>query len=111
MPVSVKHNGRQEVPPTPPPSRPGNAMGPDLDVEHISARESHLAMLNVLEDFHQDRQFASQTNWAILNILEDFNSDKNLLTDTTKAVLNILEDLEEAKAKTEALNAELERRV
>jgi PAS domain S-box-containing protein len=101
MPVAVEDNGRREPDP--------NAL--DLEGKRLDARDSHLAMLNVLEDFHQDRQFASQTNWAILNILDDFDAEKKLLSDTTKAVLNILEDLEEAKAKTEALNAQLEQRV
>ncbi len=111
MPASTRHNGRQEALSRTQTGGRDERTSAAPDGELSDARASYLAMLNVLEDFHEDRQFASQTNWAILNILEDFNSDKDLLTDTTKAVLNILEDLEEAKAKTEALNAELERRV
>src|ERR1700730_17717723 len=107
MPVSVKHNGRRESAPA---QRVLNqSMRPaDLQAERLNARQSQMAMLNILEDFHHDRLFASHTNWAILNILEDFDADKKLLSDTTRAVINILEDLEAAKQRTETLNAQLE---
>jgi light-regulated signal transduction histidine kinase (bacteriophytochrome) len=44
---------------------------------------------------------------AILNILEDFSEEKTLLAGTQKAVLNILEDLDAEKSKVEAINREL----
>lgn len=83
----------------------------DFHPEANDSHRSYQAMLNVLEDFNQDRVLAGRTNGAILNILEDFDGDKRLLSDTNRAVINILEDLEEAKSKTEVLNAQLEQRV
>jgi len=74
-------------------------------------REIFQAMLNVLDDFDEDRSKVVRTNAAINNILEDFNSEKQAISKTNRAVINILEDLEAEKAKTEALNAELEQRV
>jgi len=46
---------------------------------------------------------------ALLNILEDFSDEKSRLADTQKAVLNILEDLDAEKSKVEAANRELAR--
>ncbi len=49
-------------------------------------------------------------NRAILNMLEDLSEEKDFLTTTHKAVLNILEDLDVEKSKVESANAELRRR-
>lgn len=48
---------------------------------------------------------------AILNILEDFSEEKERLGETQKAVLNILDDLDEEKSKAEGANRELRREV
>lgn len=109
MPLPIPSNSNGHHPPDP--AGPIGRLLGEPEGTAMESRESHLAMLNVLEDFHEDRLHTAETNWAILNILDDFDADKRLLSDTNRAVINILEDLEEAKAKTEALNAELEVRV
>ncbi len=54
-------------------------------------------------------QAASEYGRALLNILEDFSEEKSRLADMQKAVLNILEDLDAEKRKVEAANQELAR--
>lgn len=80
----------------------------DQTAKNFSDRQSYQALLNVLDDFDEDRQYSKQTNWAILNILEDFDDEKKRLSNTNSAVINILEDLDESRAKTEYLNTQLE---
>jgi light-regulated signal transduction histidine kinase (bacteriophytochrome) len=54
-------------------------------------------------------QAAADYGRALLNILEDFSEEKSRLADMQKAVLNILEDLDAEKRKVEAANQELAR--
>jgi light-regulated signal transduction histidine kinase (bacteriophytochrome) len=54
-------------------------------------------------------QAAADYGRALLNILEDFSEEKSRLADMQKAVLNILEDLDAVKRKVEAANQELAR--
>jgi light-regulated signal transduction histidine kinase (bacteriophytochrome) len=46
-------------------------------------------------------------NKAILNILDDFSEERTWLANTQKAVLNILEDLDAEKSRVEAANRDL----
>lgn len=61
------------------------------------------AVLNILEDFAEEKDRLESTQKAFLNILEDFNEEKTRLEDTQRAVLNILDDLD--KEKQRALKA------
>lgn len=65
------------------------------------------AILNILEDFGEEREHSSDTQKAILNILEDFAGEKARLEETERAVMNILEDFDEEKGKIELVNEEL----
>lgn len=73
------------------------------------------AMMNMLEDFDEDRRSSQLTHRAALNILEDMFEERIKLSDTQKALMNILEDIEiertkagQANALLEAANRELE---
>ncbi|MBI1868383.1 MAG: PAS domain S-box protein [Methylocystis sp.] len=83
----------------------------DFQNEKNDLQRSSRAMLNILEDFGSEKQQTAQVNGAILNILEDFDGEKEFLVNANQAVFNILEDLEEARAQTAALNTQLEQRV
>jgi light-regulated signal transduction histidine kinase (bacteriophytochrome) len=69
------------------------------------------AMLNILEDFSDERTRLADNQKAILNILEDFSAEKTQLEATQKAILNILEDFDAEKSKVEAANEGLRREV
>lgn len=69
------------------------------------------AILNILEDFSEEKARLADTQKAVLNILEDFSAEKTRLESTQKAILNILEDFDAEKQKVEAANVELRREV
>ena len=67
------------------------------------------ALLNILEDFAEEKSRMAETQKAMLNILEDASGEKQRLSDTQRAMLNILEDLDAEKTKVESANRELAR--
>jgi light-regulated signal transduction histidine kinase (bacteriophytochrome) len=69
------------------------------------------AALNILEDFSAEKGRLEQTQRAALNILEDFAGEKERLEQTQKAVLNILDDFDNEKTKVEAANQGLRREI
>jgi light-regulated signal transduction histidine kinase (bacteriophytochrome) len=69
------------------------------------------AMLNILEDFSDERTRLADNQKAMLNILEDSSAEKRQLEATQKAILNILEDFDAEKTKVEAANEDLRREV
>jgi two-component sensor histidine kinase len=73
------------------------------------AAEYARAVLNILDDFAQERALLEQTQRAVLNVLEDANSEKQHLEGTQRAVLNILDDLALEKQRLETTQAEVER--
>jgi light-regulated signal transduction histidine kinase (bacteriophytochrome) len=64
-------------------------------------------MLNILEDFIDEKARLEETQRAILNILDDFTGEKARLEESQRAMLNILDDFDVERTKTEAANAEL----
>ncbi|MFZ3166680.1 MAG: histidine kinase dimerization/phosphoacceptor domain -containing protein [Candidatus Methanoperedens sp.] len=65
------------------------------------------AMLNILEDFSEEKGRLEDTQRATLNILDDFAMEKARLEETQRAMLNLLEDFDVERTKTEAANREL----
>ncbi len=65
------------------------------------------AMLNILEDFSEEKGRLEGVQRAIINILEDFSEEKARLEDTQRAMLNLLDDFGMEREKTEAINREL----
>jgi signal transduction histidine kinase len=59
------------------------------------------AMLNILEDFTEEKTRLEETQSAILNILEDFGGEKAHFEETQRAILNILEDFTGEKERSE----------
>jgi signal transduction histidine kinase len=62
------------------------------------------AVLNILEDFSNEKERLQETQKAAVNILEDFGAEKQRLEDTQRAVLNILEDLDTEKRSAQEAN-------
>jgi light-regulated signal transduction histidine kinase (bacteriophytochrome) len=77
----------------------------------LSSADHARAILNILEDFVEERQQLQDTQLAVLNTLEDATIDRLRAEAAVKASLNLLEDLSEAQAQIRTLNAELETRV
>ncbi|MGA3115125.1 MAG: ATP-binding protein [Syntrophobacteraceae bacterium] len=65
------------------------------------------AMLNILEDFSEEKGRLEDVQRAAINILEDFASEKARLEDAQRAMLNLLDDFSMEREKTEAINSEL----
>jgi signal transduction histidine kinase len=64
------------------------------------AQADHVrAVLNILEDFAEEKQRLEQSQKAMLNILEDAAQETQRLEDMQRAVLNILEDLDVEKRR------------
>ena len=84
----------------------GTAQGDELN-----SADHARAILNILEDFVEERQQLKDTQLAVLNALEDATTDRLRAEAAVKASLNLLEDLSEAQAQIRTLNAELETRV
>lgn len=67
------------------------------------------ALLNILDDYSEERHYADDSQRALLNILEDYSSEKSDMENTHRSVLNILDDyavekLNSEKAQTALLN-------
>jgi light-regulated signal transduction histidine kinase (bacteriophytochrome) len=65
------------------------------------------AMLNILEDFAEEKARLEEVQRAVFNILEDFAGEKTRLEDAQRAMLNLLEDFDVERVKAEAANQEL----
>jgi signal transduction histidine kinase len=68
--------------------------------EHASAEHAR-AVLNILEDFSEERTRLEGAQKAVLNMLDDFSDEKIQLEGAQKAVLNILEDFSEERTRLE----------
>ncbi|MBE0598639.1 MAG: hypothetical protein IH614_15375 [Desulfuromonadales bacterium] len=66
------------------------------------AEEYTRAILNILEDFSDEKTRFEDTQRAILNILDDFTGEKERLEKTQRAMLNILDDFDVEKSRAEA---------
>lgn len=81
-----------------------------LRPEALTAENTRRAMLNILEDFNEEKLRLENTQRAILNILEDFNAEKMGLENAQlKRAQDILETrVRERTAELARSNAELE---
>jgi light-regulated signal transduction histidine kinase (bacteriophytochrome) len=81
------------------------AMVPD---DFAMTPEDHArAILNILEDFAEDKARMEQTQHAVFNILADFSDEKDRLEETQSATLNLLEDFDAERCKAESVSHEL----
>ncbi len=78
-----------------------------LSERSIILEDHAKAILNILEDFAEEKGRLEETQRAILNILEDFSEEKARLEETQRAMLNLLEDFDVERSKAEAANLEL----
>jgi len=63
-----------------------------LDDPSGDAQSVARAVLNILDDFGDERSRGADTQRAVLNILDDFGDERTRSADTQRAVLNILDD-------------------
>lgn len=73
----------------------------------IESEDYTKAMLNILEDFMDEKSRLESSQRAMLNLLEDFSEEKSCLESSQRAMLNLLEDFSEEREKAEAVNSEL----
>jgi light-regulated signal transduction histidine kinase (bacteriophytochrome) len=79
----------------------------DFSEEKDRLVDTQRAVLNILEDIGSEKGRFEEIQRAVLNILEDFSSEKGRFEETQRAVLNILEDFDAERAKTEEANRDL----
>jgi light-regulated signal transduction histidine kinase (bacteriophytochrome) len=79
----------------------------DFSEEKDRLEDTQRAVLNILEDFGSEKGRFEETQRAVLNILEDFSAEKGRFEETQRAVLNILEDFDTERAKVEGANRDL----
>lgn len=66
------------------------------------------AILNILDDFDQERVKQADSQRAVLNILDDIDSDTVRLESTQKALLNILDDFDVERQKVDRAYIDLQ---
>ncbi|HYM78189.1 MAG TPA: ATP-binding protein [Candidatus Dormibacteraeota bacterium] len=69
----------------------------------ISPEDHARAILNILEDFSEDKGRVEQTQHAVFNILEDFSQEKSRLEKIQRATLNLLEDFDAEGSKMQQM--------
>ncbi len=79
----------------------------DYGEEKSKSADIQSALLNILDDYSVEKVNMENTQRAVLNILEDYGTEKNNLENTQRAVLNILDDYSEEKGKVETINNDL----
>ena len=67
-----------------------------------------MAILNILDDFGEERVRQAESQRALINMLEDIDSDRSRLAATQSAILNILDDFDAERRKVEEANLDLE---
>lgn len=70
--------------------------------------ETQRAMMNILEDFDEERRIFQLIQKATLNLLEDLDDERKNSNEAQRALMNMLEDIESERAKAEQANALLE---
>lgn len=73
----------------------------DFSEEKTQLERTQRAVLNIIEDSSVEKMNLEGTQSAVLNILEDFTGEKGRLEETQRAVLNVLEDFSGEKARLE----------
>ncbi len=76
----------------------------DFGQEKDRLQQTQKAVLNTLDHFGDERARFESTQKAVLNILDDFGVEKQRLEDMQRAVLNILEDLDTEKRSAQEAN-------
>ncbi len=79
----------------------------DFSEEKGRLEDVQRAVINILEDSSEEKGRLEQVQRATINILEDFASEKTGLEDMQRAMLNLLDDFSMEREKTEAINSEL----
>ena len=79
----------------------------DYNEEKAKSLNIQRALLNILEDYTYEKANMENTQRAVLNILEDYGVEKANMENTQRAVFNILEDYGYEKEKVEIINNNL----
>ena len=88
---------------------PDSRMNQEMQ-DTVNAEDHARAILNILEDFSEEKARLEETQRAVLNMLEDSSEEKERFEATQRAMLNLLEDFDVERSKTEAANRELRER-
>jgi light-regulated signal transduction histidine kinase (bacteriophytochrome) len=70
--------------------------------------ETQRAMMNILEDFDEERRNFQLIQKATMNLLEDVDAERQNSNEAQRALMNMLEDIETERLKAEQANTLLE---
>jgi two-component sensor histidine kinase len=77
----------------------------DFAEEKAQSRDTQSAVLNILDDSAAEHERFRDTQRAVLNILEDFGEERQRSDGTQKAMLNILSDFTDEKSHLEEMKS------
>ena len=80
----------------------------DFMEEKERLEDSQRAMLNLLDDFDAEKERLAETQRAAINILEDFSEEKKRLEDVQRATMNLLDDFDVERTKVKYAHHELQ---
>lgn len=73
----------------------------DYSEEKLNSENTQRALLNILDDYSEEKVHSENTQRALLNILDDFSQEKQNSDNTQTALLNILDDYRTEKEAME----------
>jgi signal transduction histidine kinase len=80
----------------------------ETQVRAAEAASYSKAILNILDDFAEERERQGDSQRAVINILEDIDGERTRLEANQKAILNILDDFDIERRRVEEANADLQ---
>lgn len=69
--------------------------------ENGDLQNTERALLNILDDYGEEKYYSENSQRALLNILDDYNAEKGNMESSQRALLNILDDYSEEKYYSE----------
>lgn len=80
----------------------------DFAQERTRLEEMQTATLNILADSMEEKERSEATQRALFNILDDFQGEKERLEESQRAMINLLEDFDVERERTATVNRELQ---
>lgn len=88
-----------------------SVMKRDLATAEVNPSNYARAILNILDDFSDEKTRLDHVQKAMLNILDDSAAERLMLEATHRATLNILDDFDVERHKVEDANQEMAREI
>ncbi|WP_428327993.1 sensor histidine kinase [Mucilaginibacter sp.] len=74
---------------------------PEIDLPDVDIVDTEKALLNILDDYSDEKLNSDNTQRALLNILDDYTEEKVHSENTQRALLNILDDFSQERQNSD----------